>query len=134
MKIETTIYVEPIPKGRPKTAVRGGRVFVYTPPKTAHAEAMIRQELLGLGAFGEGIPLRLEATFYLPRPKTLPKRVRLPMKKPDLSNLLKTLEDAMEKFVYQNDSQLVDVSVKKRFGSPPRIELAVSSEGFEEGG
>ena len=128
MKIEETIFVEPIPKGRPKTAVKGGRVFVYTPAKTVHAESLIRQALLDKGFFGEGIPLRLEATFYRQRPKTLPKRVRLPVKAPDLDNYLKILEDAMEKFIFYNDAQIVELHVKKCFGSPPRIELKITDD------
>jgi len=133
MKISKVIYVEPIPKGRPRATIQGGHVFIYTPKKTVVAENMIRQALLGEGAFGEGIPLRLEATFFRQRPKSLPKRVTLPVTKPDLSNYLKTLEDALEKFVYRDDSQIVDLHVKKRFGSPPRIELTISSEDIDEG-
>lgn len=132
MKISKVIYVEPVPKGRPRVASKGGRVFVYTPSKTVHAENLIRQALLNEGSFGEGIPLRLEAIFYRQRPKTLPKRVKLPVKAPDLDNYLKTLKDALEKFVYYNDSQIVDLHVRKRFGSPPRIELTISSDGIKE--
>ena len=132
MKIETTIYVEPVAKERPRVAFKGGKRFVYTPTKTVHAENLIRQALLDKGFFDEGIPLRLEAIFYRQRPKTLPKKVTLPVKAPDLDNYAKTLKDALEKFVFYNDAQIVDLYVRKRFGSPPRIELKISSDNFEE--
>ena len=131
MEIKITIYVEPVAKGRPRATTRAGRVFIYTPAKTAHAESLIRETLINEGSFGEGIPLRLEATFYRQRPKSLPKRVELPVSRPDLSNYLKTLEDALNKFTFQDDSQIVDLHIRKRFGSPPRIELTITSDNVE---
>lgn len=128
-KINAVIYVEPTPKARPKSTIIHGRVHTYTPTKTRNAEAMIeamiRTQVMQLGAFEEGIPLRLEATFYRDRPKHLPKRVTMPVSRPDYDNYAKLLTDALEKFVYKNDSQITRANIKKRFGSPPRIELTI---------
>lgn len=132
MRIETTIMVEPVPKGRPRVATKGGRTFIYTPQKTVHAENMIREALVKRGFFEAGIPLRMEATFYRPKPKSTPKRVKLPVTKPDLSNYLKTLEDALEMFAYHSDSQITTLITRKRFGSPPRIELKLEEDNEEE--
>lgn len=109
-------------------AVKGGRAFVYTPKKTVHAEAMIREMLAHEDCFAAAVPLRLVTTFYRQRPKSLPKRVVMPVSKPDLSNLLKTLEDALEKFIYNNDSQITTLVARKRFGLPPRIELKLEED------
>lgn len=133
MKIKTTIYMEPIPKGRPRVVTKGGKVITYTPKKTTMAEDMIRAATMSMGSFDDGIPLKLEAIFYRLKPRTTPKKVLYPVTRPDISNYLKTLEDALEKFAYQNDSQIVDLVAKKRFGSPPRIELCISDD-IEEGG
>ena len=131
-KIETTIYVEPTAKARPRSTIIAGRVRTYTPKKTRNAEAMIeamiRTQVMQLGAFEEGIPLRLEATFYRDRPKHLPKRVTMPVSRPDYDNYAKLLTDALEKFVYKNDSQICTALIKKRFGSPPRIELTIEED------
>jgi len=131
-KIKTVIYVEPTPKARPKSTIIHGRVHTYTPAKTRNAqmliEAMIRTQVMQLGAFEEGIPLRLEATFYRDRPKHLPKRVTMPVSRPDYDNYAKLLTDALEKFVYKNDSQICTALIKKRFGSPPRIELTIEED------
>jgi len=132
-RIETTIYVEPTAKARPKSRMvhTGTKNFIqtYTPAKTRHAEAMveamIRTQVMDLGNFEEGVPLRLEATFYRDRPKHLPKRVTMPVTRPDYDNYAKLLTDALEKFVYKNDSQICTALIKKRFGSPPRIELTI---------
>ena len=131
-KIETTIYVEPTAKARPRSAIIAGRVHTYTPKKTRNAQmmiqAMIRSQVMELGSFEEGVPLRLEVTFYRIRPKHLPKRVTMPVSRPDYDNYAKLLTDALEKFVYRNDSQITTAVIKKRFGSPPRIELKLECD------
>lgn len=128
-KIETTIFVEPTAKARPRSAIVAGRVHTYTPKKTRNAEAMIeamiRSQVMEIGSFDEGVPLRLEVTFYRVRPKHLPKRVTMPVSRPDYDNYAKLLTDALEKFVYKNDSQITTALVRKRFGDPPRIELTL---------
>ena len=128
-KIETIIYVEPTPKARPRSTIIDGMIRTYTPKKTRNAEAMIlamiRSQVMDIGAFDEGVPLRLEATFYRERPNHLPKRVTMPVARPDYDNYAKLLTDALEKFVYNNDSQITTALVRKRFGSPPRIELQI---------
>ena len=128
-KIKTVIYVEPTPKARPKSTIIHGRVHTYTPAKTRNAqamiEAMIRTQVMQLGAFEEGVPLRMEATFYRDRPKHLPKRVTMPVTRPDYDNYAKLLTDALEKYIYKNDSQITTALIKKRFGDPPRIELTI---------
>lgn len=128
--LRATILVEPVAKGRPKAArLPGGRVLIYTPAKTRHAEATIREALLcKTGTFEAGVPLYMEVTFYRPRPKSLPKRVTMPVQQPDLDNYWKTLLDALAKFVYPTDSQITTALLKKRFGSPPRIELVIMEE------
>ena len=129
MRIEITILVEPTPKGRPRFGTtKAGKRYTYTPDRTAHAEALIREALIDKGYFDKHIPLRIEATFYRPKPKSLPKKVNLPVAKPDLSNLLKTLEDALEKFVFANDSQITTAVIRKRFGVPPRIHLILEMD------
>ena len=133
--IKETIYVSPTAKARPRFTVIGGRVRTYTPKKTRDAELMIRSHVLRVmehGAFDEGVPLRLEATFYRDRPKSLPKRITMPVSRPDYDNYAKLLTDALETCVYKNDSQITTAWVKKRFGSPPRIELLIEVDSTEE--
>ena len=71
------------------------------------------------------VPLRIEATFYRERPKHLPKRITMPVTRPDYDNYAKLLTDALEKYIYKNDSQICTALIKKRFGDPPRIELTI---------
>lgn len=92
---------------------------------------MIRTQVMAIGTFDDGIPLRLEATFYRERPKFLPKRVTMPVSRPDYDNYAKLLTDALEKFIYKNDSQITTAVIRKRFGSPPRIELKIDIDSEE---
>lgn len=131
-KIETTIFVVPTPKGRPRSAIVAGHVQVYTPKKTREAEAdikaAIRQEVMEKGHFGEGVPLRVEVTFLIEKPKSLPKRVLFPVKKPDGTNYEALLLDALQKFVFPNDSQICSMEWNKRYcepGLPPCITLSI---------
>lgn len=137
-EIKTIIYIEPVAKGRPKTAVINGHAIVYTPKKTRQSEqmiqALIRTKLLQFDRFPPGTPLRLEAIFYREKPQSAPKRLKMPVQKPDLDNYEKTLCDALEKYLYDNDSQICTFFVKKRFAQPgtePRIDLRISEDYFD---
>lgn len=128
--MKLVLYVEPVAKARPRLGVaKSGKKYAYTDRRTAHTENLIRDKVMKLGQyFAASIPLRLEATFYRERPKSLPKGVRLPVSKPDWDNLGKLLTDALEKFIYANDSQITSACIQKRYGSPPRIELLITED------
>jgi len=131
-EIEVTIFVVPTPKGRPRVAVIGKHAHAYTPKKTRVAEAdikaAIRKEVMAQGSFDAGVALKLSATFYRDIPTSTPKRVTMPVKRPDVINYGVLLLDALQKYVYADDSQITTCTLKKRFGSPPRIDLRISEE------
>ena len=129
--ISLTIYGHPVPKARARTVrTRGGRTVSYTPAKTESWEDSIRAQALQSrpGRLLDG-PLALEATFYLLRPKSKPKRVLYPAWRPDLDNLVKSVKDALEGIIYTNDSRIVDEVARKRYGDPPRVEITIRPAG-----
>lgn len=138
--MRATIYVEPHAKGRGKVGMFKGKdgrghAVVYTPKKTrvseADVKAAIRQEIMKQERFAASVPLVLWVTFYRQKPKTASKKVTQPVKNPDLDNYLKTLLDALNKFAYPDDSQIVNIHAKKAFaeiGTPPRIEFVLERE------
>lgn len=74
----------------------------------------------------EGV--RLTVSFYLPRPKTLPKRTTAHIKRPDLSKAIRGLEDALTGVVYRDDSQVCEIVAAKHYaveGQPPRVDIRV---------
>lgn len=73
----------------------------------------------------------LTATFYMPPPQTMPKdRAGLPIVKPDLDKLTRAIADALTGTFYEDDAQIVDLVVHKRYAETPeaaRVEVTVVS-------
>lgn len=74
-------------------------------------------------------PIRMNVTFYMPVPKSASKKMRLQMlngvvhhiKKPDRSNLLKFIEDCLERaHIISNDSIIVGGSTNKAYSLVPK--------------
>jgi len=77
-----------------------------------------------------GIEMRVE--FYMPRPKRLcrKKDPEYPLPhttKPDLSNLVKSLEDVLAKIGFMDDDKLIHSTIARKFycekGGRPRVEI-----------
>lgn len=68
-------------------------------------------------------PLRLEATFYLPRPMSAPKtRDVMPTKKPDMSKLVRAIEDSLvDAGAIVDDALIIDFDVHKRYAVGPHL-------------
>lgn|SRR5262245_10177746 len=74
-------------------------------------------------------PVRVSFAFYLPRPKSLPKRRAVAhTKAPDCSKLIRAIEDALTGVVYGDDSQVVEIVAGKFYALPhesPRVDVRV---------
>lgn len=138
-QIKFTVYGEPVAQGRAKAAIVAGRATVYDPKPSrdykrdikAVAQNHVPDKLL------TG-PLVLELKVFRPIPKSFSKAKRvlalsgdlLPTTKPDLKNYVAGVEDALEKMIYDNDSQIVSYGdTGKYYGDPPRIEVSVKEVG-----
>jgi Holliday junction resolvase RusA-like endonuclease len=110
----TTLYVKPIGKGRPRFSKGTGRT--YTPEKTASAEAEIKWLLRKEKppCFEGAVWLDVQAVYL--KPKSAPKARRLPVVKPDLSNVLKLFEDAANGILFRDDAQICTATISKRYG------------------
>jgi Holliday junction resolvase RusA-like endonuclease len=85
------------------------------------------QALHGAGVLFEG-PLLLRVAFYLPRPKSLPKKVTAHIKKPDLDKLVRSCKDALTKVVWHDDAQVIRLDASKTYaaaGESPRAVITV---------
>ena len=145
MKIEFTIPGEPVAKGRARAFVRNGHVAHYTPEKTARYEdrvMMCAREAMGFSLVQDGDPpiegpLELRVTAIRSIPASLSgKKQRaaelgeiMPTTKPDLDNVVKAIKDACNKIIWRDDSQVVDLIAKKRYGRIPRVEIEVRRAG-----
>ena len=117
--VRVVVWGTPIPQGSMKAFMpRGGRFPVVTadnkktkPWRQAIIDACLASDF----AMAEG-PVRLEVAFYLPRPKSAPKSVQQPAKKPDLDKLVRAVCDALTAAgVWRDDSQVVRLTATKTF-------------------
>lgn len=123
-----TIHVpgDPIPQPRPRITVRpGGFANAYVPkdhPVHAYRQAIAlswrpRPMLEG--------PLRLEIEFTFVRPKSA-KRRQWHTVKPDASNCVKAVEDSLNGVAWRDDSQVVELVVRKGYGEQASTTITVT--------
>ncbi len=83
-------------------------------------------------------PVRLEIIFYLPRPQhhfkirkgkvskePKPWAPTYPIVTPDLTKLVRCLEDALKGVIWKDDSQVVEQFTRKLYGEVPRAEVKI---------
>jgi Holliday junction resolvase RusA-like endonuclease len=133
--MELTIIMQPRAKARARTVRHGGKVITFTPESTVHAENLIRDAVITRPAssnnfFEAPTPIRLEATFYRTHPISV--RREMPTTKPDIDNYYKLCADALEGFLYDNDSQVTTAVIKKRYGYPPRVVINIAEDKASE--
>jgi Holliday junction resolvase RusA-like endonuclease len=126
---------DPVGKQRARYARRGNFVQTYTPDKTRNYEALIKEA--ATEAMGSSEPLETPVNLYLyiraPIPQSYSKKkvadclngIEKPIKKPDASNVLKSVEDAMNGVVYRDDCQIVNFHVTKVYSSQSGIDVCV---------
>ena len=138
MVIRFTANVVPHGKERARQALRGGYVHSYTPKKTVEFEqaiGMACQAACRGVKMPDNAALSMEAIFYMPIPKSTPKRLRERLateqvfhtKKPDASNVLKSVEDAVIGIAYRDDAQLACVRAEKVYSENPRVEVTIKT-------
>lgn len=114
----------PIPKGRPRFG--GGRT--YTPPRTRAYEKdvseMGRIAMMLAGAQITAEPLTVDIVLTFPIAKSWPASRKaaaldgtlLPTTTPDADNCAKSILDGLQGVVFENDGQVIDLHVSKKFG------------------
>ncbi len=115
------VWVEgiPVPQGSMKGYVRGNRAILTSDnPKLKNWRKSITFAASQANIPKLEGPVRGRVAFFLPRPKSAPKRVIFPVKKPDLDKLVRAVGDGLsDAGVWGDDSQVVDWMISKRFAS-----------------
>lgn len=137
MTLTFTVYGAAQPKGSARAFMpKGARFPIVTAdnPKSKPWQQLVAEgasrALAASGGEQYQGAVALTVTFWLPRPKSLPKRVLAHLKKPDLDKLLRAVKDALTKVVWQDDSQVVLVVATKRYvdlGHAPHADLEISA-------
>ena len=126
-----TLYGEAKPQKRPRTFKHkhSGKNVTWS-PKEGH-EGYINQLLSNRPEHPFIGAIEVEFIFYMERPKSVSVKKRpYPTVKPDLSNLEKFLEDAMNKTYYKDDSNIVSKISKKIYlpkNQVPKTEIIIRS-------
>jgi crossover junction endodeoxyribonuclease RusA len=105
-----------------KRHVGGGRMIEMSRAVGPWREAVRAETQRAMNGAGP-LPgaLRLRVVFTLPRPKSIPKAVRHPAKRPDLDKLLRALLDGLtEGGAWHDDGQVVHIMARKDYttGAP----------------
>lgn len=129
--IKITIPGPPGSKGRARVTKWGA----YTPEKTVNYENLVKYSFIeqckDVKPLEKAIGVHIH--FYMPIPKSASKKNKILMaldvirhtKKPDLTNMIKAIEDGLNGFAYIDDSQIVIMYTTKRYSEEPRVEVTI---------
>jgi Holliday junction resolvase RusA-like endonuclease len=122
--VRFVVDAEPAGKLRHRSTRTG---HTYNPPENTSREAEVRSAWRDQDGrtFERGVPLEIELVAWLARPSNhytrsgllnaSGTRAVLPTKKPDWDNLGKLVADALNKYAYHDDAQIVVATVRKRW-------------------
>jgi len=135
-EISFIVYGEPKAQGRPRFKRRGNSVQTYDDPKsneykdTVYSVAVQNKppELLQGPLSVVIVCLRSMTAAILKsaRKTTLAEAGKIfPLTKPDVDNYAKGVKDALKGVIWRDDSQVVELTVIKRYSETPRVEITV---------
>ena len=134
-RVTFKLDADPVGKQRARYARRGNFVQTYTPDKTRNYEALLKEA--AIEAMGSSEPLETPVSLYLyirvPIPKSFSKKKvqdclngsEQPMKKPDSSNVLKSVEDAMNGVVYMDDCQIINHHMTRVYSTLAGVDICI---------
>lgn len=140
MMCDFEIEGKPVGKGRPRFRRMGNFVQTYTPTATADYEKLVRLRFQNAGGVITDKPVKVEVVALFAPPKATKKKQKaemlanrvLPIKKPDVDNIAKIILDALNKIAYIDDSQVIELIVKKRYSAESKVTVHI--EEIETGG
>lgn len=140
MMCDFVVEGKPVGKGRPRFKRMGNFVQTYTPEKTADYEKLVRLGFQNAGGSITEKPVRIKIVVCFVPPKSARKKDKiemlanriLPAKKPDCDNIAKIILDALNQIAYKDDSQVIELSVKKLYSEVAKVSVHI--EEIEVGG
>ena len=140
MTCDFEIEGKPVGKGRPRFKRMGNFVQTYTPASTAEYEKLVKLRFQNAGGQITDKPVKIEIVAFFAPPKSTRKKAKaemlanriLPVKKPDCDNIAKIVLDALNKIAYKDDSQVIELSVKKLYSEVANVSVHI--EEIEVGG
>lgn len=130
--LEIYIPGKAVPQGRPKFTRTGNGVRTYDPKQSVDYKSWIKHcalqvmEKVGTQIIPRDIPLHMVLTVTITKPASVSKRRLCPVTKPDLDNVLKTIQDALEGIAYQADQQIVSITATKRYADSGGVTVVLT--------
>ena len=130
--------IAPVEQARPRATRFGKGIRLYDPEKVAIFKRQLgmlaRQQMLDRGLEPFDGPLEVCMGFYRPVQASISRKERArrlsgvhrPTVKPDLSNYIKALEDALNGIIWVDDNRIVQIVAEKKYGDRPRIVIEVN--------
>ncbi|SDX53372.1 Holliday junction resolvase RusA (prophage-encoded endonuclease) [Nitrosomonas oligotropha] len=134
-EVQFVVPGNPVGKGRHKTARRGKFLTHYTPEKTANYESLVAHAahvaMAGRSLIAGPVYVEMDIRFQIPaswskkKQKQAAEGLISATKKPDCSNVQKSIEDGMNGVVYVDDVQIVKGTQSKRYAETPGVVVIV---------
>ena len=132
--IRLTIPGPPCGKQRARTFRhrQSGKIVSMTPVKTVNYEALVKQTFVA--KYPDFIPvsgpIRMLMSIFVMPSKEAARKIKnrletYPTIKPDISNIQKAIEDALNGLAYVDDKQIVRIDARKGYSDRPRVEIVV---------
>ena len=129
--------IEPVEQARPRATRMGKGIRLYDPKKVTVFKRQLgmlaRQQMLDRGLKPFDGPLEVCMAFYRPVQTSISQKersrrlsgVHRPTVKPDLSNYIKALEDALNGIIWVDDNLIVSLEAKKFYAEQPHLIVEV---------
>lgn len=135
MRISFTVPGPPVAKGRPRIGTIGGKARAFTPAKTVAFEGLVAHEgqavMAGRAPLEGPLRLTVVAVFAIPASWSKKRKAEAHYHtgRPDADNLGKAIGDGLNAVCWIDDSQIAEMVIRKRYGSPARTCVIVETIG-----
>lgn len=129
--------IEPVEQARPRATRMGKGIRLYDPKKVnvfkKQLGLLAKQQMLDRGLDPFDGPLEVCMEFHRPVQVSISKKERArrlsgdhrPTVKPDLSNYIKALEDALNGILWVDDNLIISLEAKKFYAEQPHLVVEV---------
>ncbi len=117
--IQIRLNMKGMPSPRPIVTKFGTRM----PEKYIQHKKLIQAKVRGFKKFGN-VPLEVELNFFFKRSKSY-KKNKYPVPKGDVDNYAKSVLDALESVLYENDTLIEKLTVSKKYADVDMIFITI---------
>lgn len=130
--------IEPVEQARPRATRMGKGIRLYDPKKVTVFKRQLgmlaKQQMLDRGLEPFDGPLEVRMEFYRPVQTSISQKERArrlsgahrPIVKPDLSNYIKALEDALNGIIWEDDNLIVSLQAEKFYSERPHLVVEIN--------